>query len=73
MAIGLISKLKKSKQRVTVIDAHGNEVVGRISHWDDTMFSVVTADDVDVFFPINFFSQIQVRGGLEKREPLEQD
>lgn len=70
MAIGLISKLKKSKQRVTVIDAQGNEVVGRISHWDDTMFSVVTNDDVDVFFPIHYFAQIQVRGGLEKREPL---
>jgi len=73
MAIGMISRLKKSKQVVTVTDLHGTEHRGRVSHWDENVFAIITADGDDVFFPLNGFSSILLPGGLDKREPLEFD
>ena len=70
MIIGLISRLKKSKKSVTVIDSQGNATDGVISHWDDVLFSVLTEDGDDVFFPLQNACRIILRGGLEKREPL---
>lgn len=71
MAIGMISRLKKSKQVVTVVDLQGNKHVGRVSHWDESVFAIITENGDDVFFPLNGFSSITLPGGLEKREPLE--
>ena len=71
MAIGLISRLKKSKQSITVVDLQGNKYEGRVSHWDEHVFAIITRDGDDVFFPLHGFSSITLPGGLEKREPLE--
>ncbi|MCH7472186.1 hypothetical protein IIA79_04460 [bacterium] len=62
----IISRLKKSKQRVDVCDAAGNMTTGVVSGWDDALFMVRRDDEADIIFPINAFASITVEGGMEK-------
>jgi hypothetical protein len=66
MASAIISRLKKSKQRVSVVDATGNTINGHISGWDDNYFTVRVDNGDDVMFPLGAVANITVQGGIEK-------
>jgi hypothetical protein len=66
MVSSVISRLKKSKQRIIVHDLAGKAFEGIISAWDEYMFSVRTDNGDDIFFPINGYSHLMVPGGYEK-------
>ena len=66
MISAVISRLKKSKQRVIVHDSAGKAFEGIISAWDEFMFAVRTDNGDDIFFPISGYAHLQVPGGYEK-------
>ena len=68
MRTAIISRLKKSKTAVKVVDRTGSAWEGSISHWDDHMFSIRLTNGDDMCFPVDHFASITVPGGLEMRE-----
>ena len=68
MRTAIISRLKKSKQQVKVIDRTGSTWEGTVSHWDDHMFSIRLSSGDDICFPVDHFASMMVPGGLEMRE-----
>jgi hypothetical protein len=68
MKTAIISRLKKSKQPIKVVDRTGAIWHGIVSHWDDHMFSIRLDNGDDMCFPMDHFASITVPGGLEMRE-----
>jgi hypothetical protein len=73
VASTVISRLKKSKQRVIVLDLAGKAFEGVISFWDELMFAVRTDNNDDIFFPVQSYAHLQVPGGFEKAHQQEEE
>jgi hypothetical protein len=70
MASKIISRLKITKQQVTVTDLAGNSQTGTISWYDDELFAVRAEDGSDVVLPMEGFASLKVHEGIDKPHGL---